>query len=53
MWVAVRQRFLDSIDGEEGGIRSFFGVLDEVRVDQLLDLDIGGGDILDDIGEVL
>lgn len=53
MGVAIREGFLDSIDGEEGGVGGFFSMLDKVCIDQFLDLDIGGGDILDDVGEVL
>jgi hypothetical protein len=42
---------LYGIDGKERGIRFVFGMLEEVDVDELLDLERGRCDILDYVGE--
>lgn len=47
----VREGFLDCVYGEEGKVRLGFRMGEEVDVDELFDLDIGGGDIFDDGGE--
>ena len=39
MRVRVGEGFLYGIDGEERGIRFVFGMLEEVDVDELLDLE--------------
>jgi len=53
MRVAVGQRLLNSVDGEEGSVWSGFGVTDEKRVDKLFNFEIRRGNVLDHGGEVI
>ena len=53
VWIAVGKGLLDCVDREQGGVGRSFGMADEKGVDELLDFEIGGGNVLDNGGEVV
>ena len=50
--VAVGEVLLEGIDGEEGEIWFLLCVAEEVDVDELADLEVLRGDVLDDLGKI-
>lgn len=52
MGVGVGKRLLYGVDGEQSSVGRRLGMADEEGVDELLDLEIGGRDVLDHGGEV-
>ena len=44
---------MDRVDGEQGGVGLGFGMVEEVDVDELLDLERAGGDVLHNGSEIL